>query len=176
MPYASGSDVAGYCQNILSGASTFGSSTSPTSSAVDNWLSSGCGVLEARLNGQGYSTPITLALPIYAWMRDLNALFAAARAELSRTNMTLAPGERSRGQVFDKMFWDGLKELLAHDLGLMGVSRLAGGRLYAGGTSIEEKDTWEDDSDRVSPRFRRGQFGFPGTEQPDASTASGFRT
>ena len=36
------------------------------------------------------------------------------------------------------------------------------GKLYVGGISIDDKETHEDDTDRVPGRFVRGMFKFPG--------------
>ena len=139
---------------------------------VDAWISSGCGVIESQLNGHGYSTPVASGTGAFDVLRDLNALFAAARVEMSRVNVTLGPGERVRGQVFDKMFWDQLAMFMSQDLTLLGLTRSTQGKLYVGGTSITEKQKQEKDSDRVEPRFHRGIGRFPGTIRPDSSTAS----
>lgn len=172
MAYASASNVAGLCQNILGSEDNFTTSTCPTLSQVKYWLSSGCSVLEGRLAGAGYSVPVTSGTRAYDWLGDLNCLYAAARAEMSRTNITLAPGQRTRGQVFDEMFWKQLKELLQLDLTQVGVSRGSSGRLYVGGISVSDKDSWEDDTDRVPSRFRRGMFDYPGRQSPDSVSAS----
>ena len=99
MAYCSSSAVGALCQSIMSGASDFGASTSPALGTVNAWLSSGCAVIEAKLGEKGYGAPGSTAVG-YAWLADLNAFFAAARVELSRTSFSLAPGERTRGQVF----------------------------------------------------------------------------
>lgn len=174
MAYASASDVAVLCQNLLSGASNFSTSSSPTSSAVEAWLSSGCAVIETTLAGWGYEVPPASTTAVYVWLRDLNALFAAARAELSRTNITLTPGERTRGQLIEEMFWQGLAQLQQQDLTRAGLSRSQYGELYVGGISIDEKASWEADTDRVVPRFKREQFAFPGTVRPSGISASEY--
>ena len=172
MPYASACDVGSFCRNLLGDKSVFSASTDPTLVAVDAWLSSGCAVLETELGSHGYTTPVASTVAAYGWLTNLNALYTAARAEMSRANVTLRVGERTRGQVFDKMFWDELKRLLDMDLTMAGVSRSATGTVYVGGISVADKQAKEDDSDRVSPRFFRGIGDFPGTIRPDATTAS----
>lgn len=172
MAYASSSDVAILCQNILAGASNFSTSTSPTLAAVNRWLSSGCGVIETMLNGKGYSTPVASGTAAAEHLVDCNALFAAARVELSRTNVTLGPGERTRGQVFQEYFEDCMESFFQSDLTLAGVSRQGSGVLYTGGISISDKQSREEDTDRVKPRFNRGQFDTPGTITPNTTTAS----
>ena len=109
---------------------------------------------------------------VYDWLENLNALYAAAMAETSRTNITLGPGERTRGRVMLEQFWNELKMLVTLDLTSMGVSRSTAGTLYTGGISESVKETYEEDSDRVSPKFIKGMFDFPGTIRPGADSAS----
>ena len=172
MAYASGSDVAAYCTNILGGQTGFSYSSCPTISAVNGWLSSGCSIIESQLSGHRYSTPVGAGTAAYDWLKNLNALYAAGNVEMSRANVVLAPGERTRGQVFLEMFWKQLEELCRGDLSLAGLSRSSYGKLYAGGISVSTKQTYETDSDRVEPRFGRGMFSFPGTIDPEVSSAS----
>ena len=173
MPYASASDVGTFCTNLLGAAgSTFTTATNPTLGAVDVWLSSGCAVLETKLGSSGYTTPVASTAAAYGWLTNLNSLYAAARAEMSRANVTLRVGERTRGQVFDKMFWDELKRLLDMDLTFAGVGRSGTGTLYTGGISVADKRTYESNSNRVSPRFERGMFDFPETIRPDGTSGS----
>ena len=172
MAYSSASDVAALCQNILSGASNFSNSSSPTADAVSGWLSSGCAVINTYLSGHRYATPVASTAAVYSWLSNLNSLYSAAEVEMSRTNITLAPGERTRGRVMLEQFWDELRKLVAMDLTLAGVSRSSVGVMYVGGISEADKETYEDDTDRVTPRFRRGQFDFPGTIRSSGTSGS----
>ncbi len=162
MTYSSASHVSGLCANLLSGASNFSTSSSPTLSAVNNWLSSGCSVIESYLSSYRYTTPVASTAAAYNWLENLNTLYAAAMAETSRTNITLGPGERTRGRVMLDQFWTELKEMVKLDLTSMGVTRSSDGALYVGGISIADKETYEDDTDRVAPKFTKGMFDFPG--------------
>ena len=119
-----------------------------------------------------HSVPVASTVRAYNWVKELNALYATARAELSRTNVTLVPGERTRGQVFLEMFWEDLHSFVAMNLTSVGVGRTSTAQIYVGGISQTDKDTYDEDSDRVPPRFRRGQFEFPGTVRADTTTAS----
>jgi len=170
--YADKTDVNAFCKNLLGAASGFDTDTDPTLIFVDAWLSSGCAVLETQLGSHGYTTPVASTVAAYGWLTNLNALYAAARAEMSRTNVTLRVGERTRGQVFDKMFWDELKRMLDMDLTMAGVGRSATGVVYVGGISVADKQAKEGDSDRVGPKFQKGIFDFPGTIRPETTTAS----
>lgn len=166
MAYTTASAVGALCRNILGEFVTFSESSCPTLQQVNGWLSTGCSIIEARLNGAGYSTPVAVTAGVYDWIADLNTLFAAARTEMSRSNITLGPGERTRGQVFEEYFWRDLDKLVNTDLSGLGVSRASRGILYAGGISVDDKQTWEDDTDRVTPRFSKNQFKFVETIDP----------
>lgn len=172
MAYASASDVAALTQNILSGEEGFLTATCPTLVEVKQWLSSGCGIIETKLAGNGYSVPVASTVQAFDWMRNLNSLYGAAFVEFSRTNITLTLGERTRGQVFYEMFWKELEKFISMDLTLIGVTRTSDGKLYVGGISQADKDTRDQDTDRVKPRFRRGEFDFPGTIRPSETSAS----
>ena len=178
MAYASASTVSGYCRNLLGPDKIFTESSCPTLNSVDSWLSSGCSVIETVLAGAKYSTPVPTTSGVYGWVSELNALWAAAHAEMSRTNVTLSPGERTRGSVMYDYFWSELEKLVlgiggnGNDLTLVGLARTSVGKLYVGGISISDKQTWESDSDRVGPRLFRGIGRFNGTIDPTPSTAS----
>ena len=173
MAYSTNEQVAALCRNLLDGSEYFSTSSSPTAADVEDFLSSGCSIIETHLKVWGYNTPVVATATAYDWFSELNTLFAAARAEMTRINVTLSPGERTRGQVFDEMFWSGLKKLEGIDLTAAGLTKTntgttttSGGFLYVGGTSVAEKSTREEDSDRVAPRFRRDMFRFPDSMLP----------
>lgn len=168
MAYASASDVAALCQSLLGPNANFTTSTSPTLTEVSSWLSGGCAILEAKIASRGYAIPVTAATTAYDWIKDLNALYAAAKAESSRTAATVSVTERTRGQVFMKDFWDQLKQLISVDMTMMGLERDAEVPVYVGGIDQDEKDDRADGM--VAPRFRRGQFKFTGTLDPSADT------
>jgi len=168
MSFSSASDVSAMCQHLLSGSDMFSTATCPTLSEVTEWLSSGCEIIEARIAGKGYSITSLSSTPIGKWLRDINAYYGVWHVELSRSNAILQPGQRTRFQVFQKMFWDGLNEIISMDLTTMGVSRSSTGAIYVGGISYADKETFEADTDRVPPRFRRGQFSFPDNIKPDS--------
>ncbi|MFA6358710.1 MAG: hypothetical protein WCY09_08665 [Candidatus Omnitrophota bacterium] len=163
MTYASASNVVGYCKSLLGSASTFDSTTSPASSHVEGWLAAGYSRINAYLSGSGYTIPVASTASIYNELVDLNALYAAARAEMSRVGIVINAGERLRGKIFMDMFYEGINSLGQMDLTAMGVTRSSTMVPYAGGISISDKDTYESNTDRVKPRFYRGMHDFPGT-------------
>jgi hypothetical protein len=170
MTYSSASSVAAFTLNILDGNTSFGENTLPTKKQVDNWLSSGCSIIETELQGRGYSIPVSNGISARTRVDHLETLYAVAQAEMARTTATVGPGERTRGQVFETMFWSGLEKFLDGDLTMVGLTRSSTGSIYSGGISIAGKQAYETDSDRVAPRFSRGQFRHAGTMPPDGST------
>ena len=179
MAYCAASTVAGYSKNILGADKIFTESSCPTITQVTGWMSTGCAILETALQSERYVVPVaSTASPVYDWLSELNAKYAAAHVEFYRTNVTLSPGERTRGQVIYQLFIDELKMLLygvdgkGSDLTLSGLSRTTAGKLYAGGISKADKRMWEEDSDRTVPAFFRQMARFPGTLDPVAGNGA----
>lgn len=173
MSYSSASSVASLTRN-LTGNKQYSTSTCPTINEVNQWLSSGCAIIESRLAGCDYSVPVTGGTAAYDWLGQLNTLYAAAWAEMSRTTATLEPNQATKGQIFLEEFWNQLDMLCKGDLTLAGLSLVSAGRgaIYAGGTMVSEKRIWERDSGRVKSRFSRRMFRTPGTLEPGGYTAS----
>ena len=168
--YSSASDVAALCRNLLSGEENFSSSTSPNLVSVESWLSSGCSIIESKMLSNGYKIPIGGDTILFGWLRDINTLYAASRAELSRLNITLNTGERTRGQLFEERFWKQLEDLGNMDLTTVGAAKsdntISSMTMFVGGTSVTQKANSTGNSDRVSPRFSKGMFNMPGTIEP----------
>jgi hypothetical protein len=164
MPYCSASNTASFCTDILAGKTQFDNTTDPTLTQINMWLSSGCAVIESKLASYRYVVPVAQGTVAYDMLSDLNALYAAARAEMTKAVATLQLGERTKGQVLDKMFWDELNQLCQTDLTYAGVQRNTGqvGKLYAGGTNRADVDMRKNDSSTVKSRIQRDQFRFPG--------------
>jgi hypothetical protein len=160
--YASAAQVVPLCQNLLGGASAFTTSSSPTLASVEMWLGQAYDTINVRLSGSGIQVPIAATTSLYGQLEMLNTLYAAGMAEMSRINVILSPGERTRGQVFLEMFWKQLGELgTAGDLSAVG----GGGRsdmapLYAGGVNAADKASIDANSKFVKPRFKRDMFRF----------------
>lgn len=174
MAYANTYQVAALCRNILGAADQFGTSTSPTIVEVQDFLTSGCMIINTHLNSWGYSAPPASTTALWGMLSEVNALYAAGRAEMTRSNVILGPGERTRGQVFIAEFWAyldrlGKMELTGAGGTTPGTGTPGGGTgafLYVGGISYADKATVEADTDRVKPRFERDMFRFEGTVLP----------
>lgn len=169
MTYASASDVALYCPEIIGADTEFTDATRPTRTHVERWLDKGYARINTALAGRGYNTPVSSGTTVYDTLVDLEALYAAARAQFARMSSRLAATERAKGQIYMRQFTDELTALLDGDLSMAGVSRSSTGKLWAGGISKASKESYEDDTDRVEPRFERGQFLASGTELPGSN-------
>lgn len=166
MAYAAASDVGALCANLLGSASEFESSTSPTLTQVNSWLSSGCAAINARYGGA-----IPATSNAYELARQANALFAAWFAERSRVNTRVAANERTRADMFKRDFDAVIEMLDLLDYDELGVD--AGtSAAWAGGISRADKQTYEANSDRVKPRFSRGMLDYPGLSLSEGTTAS----
>ena len=157
MAYASASNVAALCRNLLGDNTDFSTSTSPNLVSVNSWLSTGCSIIETRLTSIGIAAPVTGDTTVYQWVSYLNTLYAAAQAERSRINTIISPGERTRDMVLERDFWAGLDRLSEMDLDGAGLTK-SYKAVYIGGISIADKESREDNSDRVVPRFYRNRF------------------
>lgn len=169
MTYASASDVSLYCPEIIGANSEFSDATDPTRVQVERWLDKGYSRINTAFAGHGYATPVGTSATVYDTLVDLEALYAAARAQFARMSSRLAATERAKGQIYLKQFNDELAALFAQDLTRAGVSRASTGTLWMGGISKDEKDSYEDDTDRVKPRFKRDQFRASGAETPGSN-------
>ena len=166
MSYASASDVSLYCPEIIAVGSEFEDDTGPTRSQVIGWLDRGYSEINARLAAEGYSTPVPTAATAYNAFVDLEALWAAAHVQLARMSSRLGPDERSKAQMYMEWFDKRFEKLLSKDLTRAGLSRSGAGALFVGGISEASKKGYEDDTDRVAPRFRRDQFRAAGVQAP----------
>ena len=173
MAYASASDVSSLVPNLIgSTASVFDTSTSPTLVEVTAWLSTGCALINAKLASRGYDA-IGATSVVFDFVRDINATYAAYRAERSRLSARVSKQENTRGDVFKSDFEDMLDMLTTLDLSRMGVGRSLGPPTpFSGGTSKIDKENYEADTDRIAPRFARGMFENSETQKPDTSRAN----
>jgi len=170
MTYASASDAGLYCPEIIGADNEFSDATKPTRVQVERWLDKGYSRINTAFAGHGYATPVGSSATIYDTLVDLEALYAAARAQFARMSSRLAATERAKGQIYMRQFNDELAALFDGDLTRAGVARANSGKLWMGGISKSDKDSYENDTDRVKPRFERDQFRAQGTELPGSNT------
>jgi len=163
--YSSASNVAQFTPSLVSGSTDFSTSTLPTKVAVEGWLSTGCSIIHGALNGAGYSTPVSVstAPAVYGQVQNLEMIYGAAMAETTRLTTRTAANERTRGQIFMKMFQDGLKQLLDTNLSAAGMSKSGTAKIYVGGQSKDRKSVLAGDSDRVRSSFNVDLMEWSGT-------------
>ncbi|MBU0598851.1 hypothetical protein KKF61_07765 [Patescibacteria group bacterium] len=162
MAYSTCQRVATLIPNLLNGASSFDNLATnilPGSAALLNFMSSGCSLINTKLKSLGYAAPVGSGNDIYDYLADLEATYVAYRANALRASPRSAAGERSVADNFRYAFEDGLKSLATMDLSLLDIAYT--GKWYVGGVSEAEKDSVASDSDRVDPRFYRGEFNNP---------------
>ena len=168
MPYSSCALVAQMIPNLLNAASGFDgldAGIMPGSAQLVRFMSAGCALIEGKLKSRGYSTPVPATAAVYDFVADVEATYAAFRAEAVRVSSRTGSGERTRAEILRNQFDKMLKDLMAMDLTYMGVAMAD--QWYVGGISQTEKDTVESDTDRVGNRFTRG--GFDGALTTSAS-------
>lgn len=174
MAYASASDVAAYMPSSLNEkTNNFTPTTSPTRALVEIALSSGCAIIETALAEKGYGVPVGATSLLYSRVVNLNTLYAVAEGESVRMSARVAVTERTRSQMFEKRFNDGLAALLKGDLSRAGVAHTS--QTSIGGISKSDKKSAESDTDRVEPRFERGQFNIPGSVRPSGRDSDNER-
>ena len=167
MTYATVADVEAYCTSIL--PSGFSDSTVPTKSQSQDFLDVAHARINRRLAGAGYSTPASTSAAVYDELADLEAIFAASRVYAVRTTITTSSDQQTKDAMLRKMFEDQMTDLLRSDLSQSGLTHT--GRVYAGGISIDDKSSVEDDTDRVVPAFSRGVHDYPGISWGKGSTS-----
>lgn len=167
MAYATTQDVADLCQWLLGQEENFTKTTSPTEAAVQRWLTRGAGIINTRLAAKGYGVPVETSATVYDQIVDINALYGASKAESTRMSSRVAVTERTRSQMFKSDFDKQLKELLVSDLSQAGVGYTS--QIKMGGISKSDKRSVETDTDKVDPRFERGQFDIPGSRRPSGN-------
>jgi len=156
MAYASASDVAALTRNLLGAYSNYGTSTSPTLTQVEAWLSAGCALINTTIFGRNYSQAVPEGSAAYEFISMANAQFAAWQAERSRTLASVNTNERTRADMFKKDFTDSLEMIKVLSLGQAGVAQVS--NVYTGGISQSDKQAEEANQDRVNSRFVRGQM------------------
>ncbi|KKM77126.1 hypothetical protein LCGC14_1373210 [marine sediment metagenome] len=163
MAYSTCARVSSLLVNLLNGASDFDNLAAdvvPGSAAYIGFMSSGCSIINATLQVHGYSVPVASSNGLFDYLADVEANYAAYRAEMSRSSPRTATGERSRADMFKRVFDDGIKFLSESDLTELGISKSTTD-WYIGGRTDSDKSVQESDRDLVQGRFARGRFSNP---------------
>lgn len=165
MAYATIEMVKALCPHL------FNQTNAPTDPDVRLWLDEGAAIIDGTLSSKSYTVPVTKTASAWPILRNLNALYAASMAEFSKLVASTSAGAQTRGELLEKRFWDRLDRITRMDLSAMGVGYTS--LLYVGGISEADKDSVEDDSDRIMTAFSRGQHAYSAdTAEADEQTRS----
>lgn len=101
---------------------TLGTSSTPTSAQVAEWLTQGSARIDRALSSAGYSVPVDDAATVCAELNALANLYGAAHV-LTARGLDSASGEaENRSDVWLARFTEELASLAASDLSALGVS------------------------------------------------------
>ena len=118
MSYGSVSGVSA----LVPAAGTFGTSSTPTSAQIAEWLAQGSAQIDRALSSAGYSVPVDTSATVYAELSALANLYGAAYV-LTARGLDSANGEaENRADVYLQRFGEQLKALTGSDLSALGVS------------------------------------------------------
>ncbi len=149
----------------------FNQLNAPTDPDVRLWLDEGAAIIDGTLSSKGYSVPVAKTAKAWPILRNLESLYAASMAETSKLVASTSAGAQTRAESLEKKFDRRLEKLMLMDLSAMGVGYTS--LLYVGGISQADKDSVEDDSDRVMTAFSRGQHAYSAdTAEADEQTRS----
>ena len=128
MSYGSVSGVSA----LVPAAGTLGTSSTPTTAQVSEWLAQGSARIDRALSSAGYSVPVASAATVYAELTALANLYGAAHV-LTARGLDSANGEaENRSDAWLQRFDETLKALAASDLSALGVSSSATTGVNAG--------------------------------------------
>lgn len=107
---------------LVPAAGTLGTSSTPTSAQVTEWLAQGSARIDRALSSAGYSIPVASTATVYPELTALANLYGAVHV-LTARGLDSANGEaESRADVWIQRFESGLKSLVESDLSALGVS------------------------------------------------------
>jgi len=128
MSYGSVSGVSA----LVPVAGTLGSSSTPTSAQVTEWLTQASARIDRALASAGYSIPVASTATAYAELTALANLYGAAFVLMAR-GLDSATGEaENRSDALMRQFSDGLTSIAGSDLSALGVSASATTGVNAG--------------------------------------------
>ena len=103
-------------------AGTLGTTSTPTSAQVTEWLAQGSARIDRALSSAGYSIPVASTATVHAELTALANLYAAAHVLIAR-GLDSANGEaENRSDAYIERFTSELTALASSDLSALGVS------------------------------------------------------
>jgi len=105
----------GYCTiadvQALNAKRTYGASTTPTSTQVEALIEQVAVEIDALLQAQGYTVPVTTPDNFVNFLKYVNAYGAASLAEASMFPETTEPGETAHWQYLEKKYQSFIKAI-----------------------------------------------------------------
>ena len=103
-------------------AGTLGTTSTPTSAQVTEWLAQGSARIDRVLSSAGYSIPVASTATVHDELTALANLYAAAHVLIAR-GLDSANGEaENRSDAYIERFTSELSALASSDLSALGVS------------------------------------------------------
>jgi hypothetical protein len=113
-------------------AGTLGTTSTPTSAQVTEWLAQGSARIDRALSSAGYSIPVVSTATVHAELTALANLYGAAHVIMAR-GLDSANGEaENRSDVMLERFNAELTSIASSDLSSLGVSSVATTGVNAG--------------------------------------------
>ena len=143
---------------------TFSTSSIPTLTQVEQFLTNAHDQMASWLEEAGYSSTQTDA-DVLGALEPYNAYGGAYMVELTQPSVSWEPREGSRAYLFKQLFEEAKKLIGRDGLQLLGAtkSKQLSRDLAAGGISISDKDTIEEDTDHPPYWFYRDLHQHPST-------------
>lgn len=97
--------------------------STPDSGQVDIWIAQGAAIIDRKLAGAGYMTPVASTALLYPELVALNELYAAAQALRARALDSVTGAGEMRSDVWMREFWQSLNDMAKSDLTGAGVAQ-----------------------------------------------------
>lgn len=159
--YSSVIEVRALTRHLLGGQSTFNSTTRPTLTDVQTFLTRAGGLLNIALAGRGFSVPITNSTAKLA-CDDWVTAQAVEYVELTQRGTGYSDAEGSRTRVFAGLHRRASDFAKENELGFKRVGAEVGHRKSEGlgfsGQTLQADRADPDDTGLEQPKFTRGLF------------------
>jgi hypothetical protein len=97
--------------------------STPDSGQVDTWIEQGASIIDRKLAGAGYATPVGSTALLYPELVALNELYAAAQVLRARALDSVTGAGEMRSDVWMREFWQSLNDMAKSDLTGAGVAQ-----------------------------------------------------
>ena len=161
MSYSSAAEVLAFTRHLLSGQTSFNSTTRPTSTEVSTFLSRAGGVLDTALAGAGLAIPVTNTTAKLA-CDDWVTSRVTEYVELTQRGVGYSEGEGSRVTAFRNLQKSAAEFAKANRQGFIrlgvSVSHPSSEGLAFTGMTVQADRSDPDDTSLEQPKFTRTKF------------------